>query len=254
MKVKAPFAGHPAASSAWLPAATLSLPGSPESHCNRDTATSGHVFSFSDRNLKMTSTNTALIPLIQLFSFLIVALCSKTRELLPGGLWHKDRNKESDMLGMQLATPLTEANRASIMEWMCVVIWKEMKTPRRAEMLNSLLLLPRRLTSPLSLSACRLSGLPLGRDLQLYGLSEETRTSLLTLWKQRLQKTEELSVPFTLKWGHSEGPRSGSTHHGLLVFSWNSDSSQECSTGFSSGIWSKTVRVCMCKLLLTFSR
>lgn len=43
MKVKAPFAGHPAASSAWLPAATLSLRGSPESHCNRDTATTGQT-------------------------------------------------------------------------------------------------------------------------------------------------------------------------------------------------------------------
>lgn len=43
MKVKAPFADHPAASSAWLPAATLSLPGSPESHCNRDTATTGQI-------------------------------------------------------------------------------------------------------------------------------------------------------------------------------------------------------------------
>lgn len=43
MKVKAPFAGHPAASSAWLPAATLSLRGSPESHCKRDTSTTGQT-------------------------------------------------------------------------------------------------------------------------------------------------------------------------------------------------------------------
>lgn len=35
-----------------------------------------------------------------------------------------------------------------------------------------------KLTSPLSLSACRLSGLLLGRGLQIYGLSERTRTTL----------------------------------------------------------------------------
>lgn len=37
IKVKAPFAGHPAASSAWLPAVTLSLLGGLESHCNKET-------------------------------------------------------------------------------------------------------------------------------------------------------------------------------------------------------------------------
>lgn len=93
------------------------------------------------------------------------------------------------------------------------MIWKEMKTPRRAELLNSRLfnslLLPRSLTSPLSLSACRLSGLLLGRDLQLYGLSEGTQTTLLTLWKQHVQKPVELRVALTLKWGHSEGSHSG---------------------------------------------
>ena len=36
MKVKAPFAGHPAASSAWPPAATPSLLGGLESHCNKE--------------------------------------------------------------------------------------------------------------------------------------------------------------------------------------------------------------------------
>lgn len=36
MEVKAPFAGHPAASSAWPPAATPSPPGGLESHCNRE--------------------------------------------------------------------------------------------------------------------------------------------------------------------------------------------------------------------------
>lgn len=36
MKVKAPFAGHPAASSAWLPAAIPSLLGGLESHCNKE--------------------------------------------------------------------------------------------------------------------------------------------------------------------------------------------------------------------------
>lgn len=37
IKVKAPFAGHPAASSAWLPAVILSLRGGLESHCNKET-------------------------------------------------------------------------------------------------------------------------------------------------------------------------------------------------------------------------
>ncbi len=37
MKVKAPFAGHPAAFSAWLPAAIPSLLGGLESHCNKQT-------------------------------------------------------------------------------------------------------------------------------------------------------------------------------------------------------------------------
>lgn len=57
MKVKAPFAGRPAASSAWLPAATLFLPGSPESHCNRDTNRSDTVAVFSSfqiENLEKT--------------------------------------------------------------------------------------------------------------------------------------------------------------------------------------------------------
>ena len=35
-KVKAPFAGHPAVSSAWTPAATPSLLGGLESHCNKE--------------------------------------------------------------------------------------------------------------------------------------------------------------------------------------------------------------------------
>lgn len=33
VKFRAPFAGHPAASSAWPQAATLSLQGGLESHC-----------------------------------------------------------------------------------------------------------------------------------------------------------------------------------------------------------------------------
>lgn len=36
MKVKAPFAGHPAASSAWPPAVTPSLLGGLESHCKKE--------------------------------------------------------------------------------------------------------------------------------------------------------------------------------------------------------------------------
>lgn len=36
MRVKAPFAGHPAASSAWPPAASPSPPGGLESHCNKE--------------------------------------------------------------------------------------------------------------------------------------------------------------------------------------------------------------------------
>lgn len=77
MKVKAPFAGHPAASSAWLPAATLSLPGSPESHCNRDTATTTQIRLLCFlRNLRKTSRN-AFISYSQLFSFLIVDISSR---------------------------------------------------------------------------------------------------------------------------------------------------------------------------------
>lgn len=76
MKVKAPFAGHPAASSAWLPAATLSLPGSPESHCKRDTATTAQTPSlgfsrFQIENVKKTSRNTNCLrfPYWLFFSF-----------------------------------------------------------------------------------------------------------------------------------------------------------------------------------------
>lgn len=36
MKVKAPFAGHPVASSAWTPAVTPSPRGGLESHCNKE--------------------------------------------------------------------------------------------------------------------------------------------------------------------------------------------------------------------------
>lgn len=36
IQVRAPFAGHPAASSAWLPAAIPSPPGGLESHCNQE--------------------------------------------------------------------------------------------------------------------------------------------------------------------------------------------------------------------------
>lgn len=36
IQVRAPFAGHPAASSAWLPAAKPSPPGGLGSHCNRE--------------------------------------------------------------------------------------------------------------------------------------------------------------------------------------------------------------------------
>lgn len=40
MKFRAPFAGRPAASSAWTQAATPSLQGGPESHCNTVTLNS----------------------------------------------------------------------------------------------------------------------------------------------------------------------------------------------------------------------
>lgn len=112
MKVKAPFAGHPAASSAWLPAATLSLPGSPESHCNRDTATTTQIRLLCFlRNLRKTSRN-AFISYSQLFSFLIVDISSRKEGI---DAWRTLTQRQKQRIrhaGHAPATTLTEANRA----------------------------------------------------------------------------------------------------------------------------------------------
>lgn len=67
------------------------------------------------------------------------------------------------------------------------MIRREKNPPRRAELLDST-----ELTSPWSLSACRLSGLLLAP--QLCGLSEGTRTMLLTFWRQQVQTTTQRRV------------------------------------------------------------
>lgn len=115
------------------------------------------------------------------------------------------------------------------------MIGREKKPPRSAELLARLLG-PTQLTSPWSLSACRLPGLLLAP--QPCGLSEGTGTTLSTFWRRHVQTITEQLQAGALVWlwkfllrkeawmdptlaGHALHT-CWRLHKSLLTFSWQS--------------------------------